>query len=70
MKYRIWQVKDIDYLSASLDLINIEKIDRSNNMFISPSGKFMTWSSDDDPELGNCYIMEQDPIYFELEILE
>jgi hypothetical protein len=82
MKYKIWRVKDIDFIGCmegeDLKVIDIEKYDCSSYMFISPEGKFMAWGIDreeddefqDNPALGNVYFMEQDPIYFELEILE
>lgn len=70
MKYTIWQVKRIDYLN--MKTIDLEqKINRNDDMFMSPDGKFMTWGCDGkNPILGDCYIMEQDSIYFELEIIE
>ena len=70
-KYKIWQIADIDYKNPGKLISLKNKIDRSDDMYISPEGKFMVFGRNDDDEYThNWYIMEQSKVYFELEILE
>ena len=70
-KYKIWQIADIDYKNPGKLISLKNKIDRSDDMYISPDGNFMVFGKNDDDEYTkNWYIMEQSKVYFELEILE